>query len=158
MRRQLATLDRALAGAIQLAGLALAGTPAAAELGGNRRGVDADRFHLAATMASSGAATHTVHTLTLPDGDTIREFAAADGTVFAVTWDGPARPDLRQLLGTAFATLQTDVAAGRRRPRAAMRVARDDLVVRGEGHPGAFHGFAVLPHLVPAGFRADALD
>lgn len=142
-----------------LAALAtVAATPAAAELGGGRRGVEADRAHLAAAMVSSATATHTVHTLTLANGDTVREFADADGTVFAVAWEGPARPDLRQLLGPAFETMQTDVATSRHRPRAAMAVARADLVVRGGGHPGAFRGFAYLPGRIPPGFRADALE
>ena len=133
-------------------------TPTAAELGGGRRGVDADRAHLAAAMASTAAATHTVHTLTLANGDIVREFMADDGTVFAVAWAGPARPDLRQLLGAAFDTMQAEVIAPEHRRRGPMTVSRDDLVVVGAGHPGAFHGFAYLPLRIPSGFAADALD
>ncbi len=133
-------------------------TPAAAELGGGRHGLEADRTHLAATMATTTVATHQLHTLTLPDGDVVREFTTAGGMVFAVAWSGPARPDLRQLLGAAFDTLQADVTASRRRPRQALALVHDDLVIRSEGHPGAFHGYAYLPHLVPPGFAADALE
>ncbi len=136
----------------------LVAVPAAAELGGDRRGVENDRAHFSAKLASATAATHTVHTLTSAAGDTIREFAGADGTVFAVAWDGPARPDLRQLLGAAFDTLQTEMTSVRRRPRAAMVVTRGDLVVHSGGHPGAFHGVALLPTRVPPGFRPEALQ
>jgi hypothetical protein len=141
---------------VVLAGAAL--TAAAAELGGGRHGLEADRAHLTATMATTTAATHQLHTLTLADGDVVREFTTADGTVFAVAWTGPARPDLRQLLGPAFDTLQADVTASRRRPRQGLAMVHDDLVIRSAGHPGAFHGYAYLPHLAPPGFAADALE
>ncbi len=137
---------------------AAAFAPAAAELGGGRRGLEADRTHLTATIASTTVATHQLHTLTLANGDVVREFATADGTVFAVAWDGPAHPDLRQLLGPAFDTLQAEATTARRRPREAMTMTNDTLVVRSAGHPGAFHGYAYLPHLVPPGFAADALE
>ncbi len=148
--------SRKVAAAMMLASVAL--TSAAAELGGGRHGLEADRAHLAATMASTTVATHQLHTLTLANGDVVREFATADGTVFAVAWDGPARPDLRQLLGPAFDILQADVSASRRRPRQALTMVHDDVVIRSAGHPGAFHGYAFLPHLVPPGFVADALE
>lgn len=112
-----------------------------------------------------------LHTLTMPNGSVIREYMNDGGTVFAVTWRGPSRPDLRQLLGAAFDTFQEQVTApasddtaassgavvhhGRlRRP---LVVERSDLVVHSAGHPGAFFGFAYLPQQLPAGFTADAL-
>ncbi len=133
--------------------------PAAhATLGGARDSVDRDRASLSASLASTAAATHTVHALTLANGVVAREFIGASGVVFAVTWHGPARPDLRQLLGSYFNTLQADNAprAGRR-TRAPLAVNRADFVVESGGHSGAFWGVAFLPKLAPAGFSASAL-
>ena len=48
--------------------LALAASPALAALGGSYASVASDRAHFAARVASASAATHTVHTLTLPNG------------------------------------------------------------------------------------------
>jgi hypothetical protein len=139
--------------------LALAASPALAALGGSYASVASDRAHFAARVASASAATHTVHTLTLPNGGTVREFTRPDGTVFAVTWRGRGRPDLRQLLGPWFDTMQADNAARtgppRRRP---LTVSRSNFVVQSSGHSGAFSGMALLPGLAPAGFSAKDLQ
>lgn len=133
-------------------GLAIA-APAHAFLGGAYASVEADRAHMAARLTSAAAATHTVHTLTLANGGIVKEFTRADGTVFAVTWRGPGRPDLRQLLGEHFSTLQADNPIRRgphfRRP---MAVSRQDFIVQSGGHSGAFWGVAFLPEMAPSGF------
>ena len=43
----------------------------------------------------------TVHEITTPQA-LVREYAAPSGVVFAVSWNGPRMPDLRQTLGTYF--------------------------------------------------------
>jgi hypothetical protein len=135
------------------AAVLLAGAPAEAALGGSRDSVDADRIHLAARLASTAMATHTVHTLTLANGTVIREFARSDGAVFAISWRGRSRPDLRQLLGSRFDTLQSDnTLPGGRRTRHPLAVKRSDFILSSGGHSGAFHGFAILPGMAPAGF------
>ena len=142
---------QALAGA---ACLVLA-APAHAALGGAYESVLADRAHLAAKLSSSPAATHTVHALTMTNGGVAREYARPDGGVFAITWRGPARPDLRQLLGGYFDTFQADNAPrGGRRARKPLAVNRAEIVVQTGGHPGAFWGVAYLPRMTPAGFAA----
>jgi hypothetical protein len=139
--------------AVLLAATAVA-HPALASLGAGRDSIEADRAHLAATLSSTAAATHTIHALTTPSG-VAREYARADGTVFAISWRGPARPDLRQLLGSYFDAFQTDNALrGGRRSRRPLSVNRTDLVVRSGGHSGAFWGTAYLPRLAPAGFSS----
>jgi hypothetical protein len=144
---------RALAAAVAgLACLAAAGG-AQATLGRARDSVEADRASLSARLGSTAAATHTVQALTLANGVVAREFVRPDGTVFAVTWRGAGRPDLRQLLGDYFITLQADNAprAGRR-TRAPLGVNRPDFKLQSGGHSGAFWGVAYLPGLAPAGF------
>ncbi len=133
--------------------------PAHAALGGAFSSVENDRVHLSAKMVSVTHATHAVHSLTLANGDTVREFANPDGVVFAIAWQGPARPDLRQLLGSHFDTLQADSAAPRSgRSRRPMSVDRTDFVVHTGGHSGAFWGLAYLPQAIPSGFSANDLQ
>lgn len=129
-----------------------------AALGGLYQSVEQDRTHLAAAMRSATMATHMVHTLTSENGGVVREFTRSDGTVFAVAWHGPGRPDLRQLLGSSFDSFQAAVTTGRVvRTRAPLVVHKDDLVVQSAGRPGAFRGIAYLPRLVPPGFSAEDL-
>jgi hypothetical protein len=151
---------RALAAAIVVVGLLTAAGQAHAALGGARASVEADRAHMAARMQATYLATHTVQTLTASNGDTIREFVAVDGTVFALAWTGPARPDLKQLLGDRFTVVQADndgdaQAGHRRRP---LGVNRGDFILRTGGHPGAFWGVAYLPGSIPTGVRLEDLQ
>lgn len=132
--------------------------PAYAHLGGAYASVEADRAHMGARIQSTSAATHTVHTLTLANGGIVREFSRPDGTVFAVTWRAPGRPDLRQLLGEHFNTLQIDNARPPGRwSRQPLNVNRSDFVVQSGGHSGAFWGVAILPQSEPAGFALSDL-
>jgi hypothetical protein len=142
-----------IAGLTLVAGALGVGSPAMAMLGGGRESVEADRIHLAAQAASTAAASHTVHALTLANGAVNREFVRSDGVVFAIAWRGASRPDLRQLLGGYFDRYQAVAAApsrGRRRRPPAVNDA--DFVVQSGGHSGAFWGVAYLPKLAPAGF------
>jgi hypothetical protein len=142
-----------------VAGLAFCGAwPAAASLGGGPESVTHDRAHLAARLSSQTTGARTVHVLTLANGAERRELARSDGTVFAITWRGRSRPDLRQLMGPAFETFNARVAApGARRTRRPLDVRQSDLVVHAGGHGGAFWGYAYLPALVPPDFTAAEL-
>jgi hypothetical protein len=146
-------------GAGLLVGVALlaAAGPANAALGRAYSSVDTDRLTLRATVASTFAGAYTVHSLTLPNHGVVKEFTRADGLVFAVVWQAPGRPDLRQLLGDNFATLQADNVRTGRRVRRPIAVNRSTLVVQSGGHSGAFWGAALLPQLQPAGFSASDL-
>ena len=129
-----------------------------ASLGQRYDSVVADRARLAARMASATSAAQTVHTLTLANGGVVREYADANGVVFAVAWRAPGRPDLQQLLGGNFATLQADnLRADGRRTRRPLAVNRTALVLHSGGHPGAFWGVAYLPQAIPAGVAAKDL-
>jgi hypothetical protein len=107
------------------------------------------------TMRSASAirserSLYTVHEMRTDAGVIVREYSGADGTVFAVTWSGPTKPNLAQLLGRHFQRYQ---AAGRT-PGASHRrsTLRDsDLVVQSSGHLRAFNGLAYLPQSVPPG-------
>lgn len=138
------------------AGLLLS-QPAHASLGGAVESVERDRVHLKAVTRSQTGPGYTVHIMTAASGTAIREYATPEGKVFAVTWSGPAMPDLRQLLGTYFATYATDPHA-RRNGHAHRQIDRPELVVRSSGHQRAFSGKAYVPSMIPTGVAIDELQ
>ena len=101
------------------------------------------------------------HDMVLPNEGEVHEFVNGEGMVFAVTWQGPGKPDLRKLLGPHFSALKADSSgAGRamhslRRPA---QVSQPDLQVQTGGHMGWFHGVAFVPSLAPAGFSRAELS
>ncbi len=80
-------------------------------------------------------------------GATVREFCDATGIVFAVTWDGPSLPDMRQLLGTRFDRYRD--AAAFPTTGALRTIQAADLVLSSRGRMRAFKGYAYDPALVP---------
>ncbi|MCD5360563.1 DUF2844 domain-containing protein [Chromobacterium aquaticum] len=91
-----------------------------------------------------------------PAGRRIREFAGADGIVFAVAWQGASLPDMRQLLGDyfpAYVSSQQSNRAGLNR----LDGHRPGLVVISAGRARAFHGLAYVPALLPAGLDIEQL-
>ena len=137
----------------------LLSAPASAELGGAMTGVQVDRAHLNARLQSMPSGSHTIHRMTLPNGGAVKEFTNASGRVYAVTWSGPGKPDLRSLLGGYFARFQADNA--RISPRARRRppqVNRPELVIQTGGHMGYFWGVAFVPTLAPADFSVTDLQ
>jgi hypothetical protein len=135
-------------------------TPVTAALGGNETSVQNDRTHMrAALLRMTRTDRYTVHEMQAPSGTKVREYVSTAGTVFAVAWDGPWQPDLRQVLGTYFEPyLQSVRAAGTRRPgRGPLLIEEPGFVVQQSGHPHAFAGRAYVPLLVPQGVGADVI-
>lgn len=134
--------------------------PAHAELGGGTSSVQTDGLHMKARIAATAMGNYTRHALTRDNGGMVHEFTNAQGKVFAVTWSGPGKPDLRALLGSSFTTFQGG-ARGRggrlRGPRPAVQVSQSDLKIQTSGHMGWFHGVAYIPSLAPAGFSTSSL-
>ena len=131
-----------------------------AALGGKVASVDNDRakFHAVLARSSDRTGAITTHQLTLGDSGVTREFTGSDGTVFAVSWNGPMRPNLRQLFGDYYPRFQAaNAQTGHIRMRRALAANDPDFVVRSGGHPGAFWGYAILTTKIPAGFDASQL-
>ncbi len=110
----------------------------------------------ASSAAGATAAVQTQVVLT-PQGATVTEYANAAGTVFAITWRGPFKPDLQQLLGQYFAPFQQGA------PRAGLGLTAsvvhgDNIVVHSFGHMRNFYGVAWVPSLLPAGFDVAGLQ
>ena len=127
--------------------LLLGARPAQAALGGNAESVTADQTHLRASLRILRAAQHSVHELDLPTGTKVREYLGGDSKVFAVSWQGPFRPDLRQLLGAHYEAFLS--AAGPRLARGPINIALPGLVIHMSGHQRAWYGRVYLPDQVP---------
>ena len=142
--------------AISVAAVVIAGS-AHATLGAAYGSVEIDRAKIGARHAMASQADYAIHLLTTPGG-MLREFTRPDGAVFAVTWQGAARPNLRQALGPYFDELNAANPARRRGGRhIPLTASRSDLVVRSGGHSGAFYGVAYVPALVPTGVTPTSL-
>lgn len=112
---------------------------------------------LAAAGADSDAA-YTVSQSTLDSGTVVREYVNTQGKVFAVSWNGPALPDLRTLLGDKFAVL---TGAAAQRPKAGhsqLALERPDVVIVSGGHMRAYAGHAWIPGALPAGFDTSVIE
>ena len=144
-----------------LVAIALSSPGAAhAELGGPLSSVRADQARMGAQMSSAPMGAYTRHGLTRRNGGEVRELTNGDGQVFAVTWSGPGKPDLRALLGQHFEAFQAANARAGRFARALRRpqqVSGPDLQIQAGGHMGWFHGAALVPSLAPPGFSAGEL-
>jgi len=139
-------------------GSVLAPFPSGAALGDDHVSVEADRRALQASLRLSENAGYRVSELQTELGVTIRQYETLSGTVFAVTWRGPFKPDLRQLLGSHFDSYRSAPRTpAALRGRAARIVVPGGVVVQSEGHSRSFSGYAYLPALLPAGMSVDDL-
>ena len=130
-----------------------------AELGGNAAAVQPNHSQLRATMHAAVSNGYTLHEILGEGGLRVREYANPAGRIFAVSWEGPALPDLAQLLGVYFPAFKQ--AAVERRQAGArggpITVAQGDLVVESSGHVRAYAGRAWVPSLLPPHIAIDAI-
>jgi hypothetical protein len=129
---------------------------ASASLGGDAASVQADQMQMNATLRTTGAANYTLFEIQTPFGTVVKEYVSSTGLVFAVVWNGPSLPDLRQLLGSFFAAyVQGANAQGPGiRPRV---IEQPRLVVHAGGHMRAFLGRAYVPDLIPIGVSLEEI-
>lgn len=80
-------------------------------------------------------------------GIAIQEYINTGGVIFAVAWNGPAKPDLKTLLGAYFKDFPVTIGA---RVQAG---GSGDLVIYSAGSMPYFKGYAFLKSLAPAGFK-----
>jgi hypothetical protein len=140
----------------------LPAAPAPAELGGLADSVQTDRLRLHASLRQVTLPTHVRHELALPNGAAVHEFTNPQGQVFAISWSGPGKPDLRSLLGSHFASFQAANASQSSRfgrmSRRPLTLDSPDLKIESSGHMGYFRGLAWLPALMPAGVQPGDLQ
>jgi hypothetical protein len=133
--------------------------PVCAALGGDASSVQADQAKMQGTLRSTSADAYTVHEIQTAAGVAVKEYASSAGKVFAVTWQGPVHPDLRQLLGDYFdqyvQALQEQRA--QRHGHGPVLIQQAGLVVQITGHVRSFMGRAYVAQMVPAGVKAEEL-
>ena len=124
---------------------------ASATLGEPEISVQGDVAQLRASIKTSeDRASYRIHEIQLPTGTVLREFVAPNGTVFAVAWHGPSKPDLRQTLGRYFDAM---VSAPKLKfaDRRHLQIQQGDLIVQASGHMRALTGRAYLVSAIPGG-------
>ena len=149
--------DRTLPGiAAALAALGfLLPAPARAALGGDAGSVARDRQALAGSLTVTHAAAYDIHELQAGSG-VVREYLAPGGQVFAVSWQGPRAPDLRQLLGSWFDRYAAEARA-HRTGHHVLSIEAPDFAASAVRFQRGFRGRVILPPLVPAGVSRDEI-
>ncbi|MFM0565934.1 DUF2844 domain-containing protein [Paraburkholderia sediminicola] len=106
---------------------------------------------------TTSAAAYTVRASQTTYGITVREYVLPTNVVFAVTWDGPVRPDMNALLGSYFPNF---VSSGNGHPRGtgALIERNGDFQIESAGRAGHFFGKALLPRLMPANVHIEDLQ
>ena len=151
----------AVLGAAAPAHAALGGAPMPLPAGATSSALTPRAVAAAAASAAAPAAASTInasYTVTqtaLASGTLVREYVA-QGTVFAIAWNGPHMPDLQSLLGNYFPQYVKGIDAQRAAGvRGAVNVQTTGLAVQSGGHMGSFFGRAWLPQGLPSGVTAD---
>lgn len=111
----------------------------------------------ASSNAASASMPYTVRPSRDPNGVTVREYVLPSNVVFAVTWDGPVRPDMSALLGSYFPSAVA-ASAVRARGTGPLIERNGDFQIESAGAPGHASGKAFLPRLVPANVRVEDLQ
>ena len=134
--------------------------PSFASLGGDTTSVRLDQEKMQGTLRTSSADSYTLHEIQTSNGVVVKEYLAPAGRVFAVSWQGPVHPDLRQLLGPYFDEYVRAIQEQRqqRRGHGPLLIQHAGLVVQVSGHVRGFVGKAYVPQQMPAGIRAEDLQ
>jgi hypothetical protein len=149
-----------LGAAIALAAVRVFSPSARAAVGDDVATVAADQARLHASLrifrrdaidANDANGGFTVHELAAASGVTIRNFVADAGKIFAVSWSGGWRPNLRDIMGSHYDRF---IAAtrGRRVARGVARIELPGMIVVMGGPQRASFGHVILTDLAPAGF------
>jgi len=134
---------------------------AQATLGGTVSSVSSNQTSMKAVLATSTvASSYTDNVITQGNGVVVHEYTNSNGKVFMVTWHGPFKPDLEELLGTYFSDYveARESRTGVQLNLSQIHSSSSSLVVRSGGHRGAFAGRAYLPSLVPSDVTAEDLE
>ena len=127
---------------------------ALAHLGGNSDSVATDRDMLRGQLRTTPMTQYDVHEISMGTSAVVREYVTRTGTVFAITWQGPTPPNLRQLFGDYFTRFSSAAVASAQAHSGTHRqlsINQGDFIVQNAGHMRAFVGRAYLPALMPAG-------
>ena len=137
---------------------AVCSIPSWSVLGEDVSSVPADQVHSNASVRVTPGQNFTVHELRSPSGVVVQEYASAAGKIFAVSWQGPTLPDMKQLLGSYFEEFQK-AAQENNQPggHSPLIVHHPGLVVELGGHMRAFAGRAYLADQMPSEVRSEEI-
>ncbi|MGC1645881.1 MAG: DUF2844 domain-containing protein [Candidatus Sulfotelmatobacter sp.] len=144
---------------ILLATMLVTVSPAFAALGEPASSVQADQAHMQGTLRTTQAQAYTIHEIRAATGTIVREYVSSSGRVFAVAWQGPWPPDMRQILGSYFEQYQQAVQAETtpRAGRKPLRIEQPGFVVHAGGHMRSYAGHAYIPDMLPQGVNAEEI-
>jgi hypothetical protein len=133
--------------------------PAFAGLGEELSSVQADQAHVQGTLRTTQTSSYTIHEIQSPTGTVVREYVSPSGKVFAVAWQGPWPPDMRQILASYFGQYQqsAQAQANSRTGRRPLVIEQPGLVLQSGGHMRSFAGRAYIPEMLPQGISAEAI-
>ena len=144
---------RLLFAIIFLAGIFGFSGRANASLGGDLTSVHDDQAKMQGSLRTTQADAYTVHEIKAATGTVVREYVSTSGKVFAVAWQGPWPPDMRQILAGYFEQYQQAVQAqaSARAGRRPLLIEQPGFVVQSGGHMRSFAGRAYIPEMLPQG-------
>jgi hypothetical protein len=133
--------------------------PAFAALGDDASSVQTDVAHMQGSLRITQSQAFTVHEIAAATGTTVREYASPSGKIFAVAWEGPWLPNMRQLLSSYFTQYEQALQSGApgRAGRKPVLIEQPGLVVQSGGHMRSFSGRAYIPQMMPQGVRAEEI-
>jgi len=133
--------------------------PAFAGLGEAASSVQADQTHLQGSLRTTQTEAYTVHEISSATGTVVREYVSTSGKVFAVAWQGPWPPDMRQILAGYFEQYQkaAQTQANSRAGRRPLLIELPGLVVQSGGHMRSFAGRAYVPEMLPQGVSKEEI-
>jgi hypothetical protein len=114
--------------------------------------VAADQARLKASLRIVPMKGYAIHELTSPVGAIVREYVAGTGKVFAMSWSGGWRPNLREVMGSRY-DQYIEATRGQRRARGPVRIELPGMVVSMGGYLRTFWGHVVLTDLAPTGWQ-----
>jgi len=129
---------------------------ARAALGDDASAVVADQARLRASLQVHHKAGYAIHELTAPTGTKVRQFVGESGKIFAISWSGGWRPNLRDIMGAHYDRFIA-AARGRRIARGPVRIELPGMVVVMGGRLRNFYGQVTLTDLLPTGVAPEDL-
>jgi hypothetical protein len=151
-----AQVVRTLCGVFTLVAVVQYSESARAALGDDVSAVEQDRVQMHANLQVRRNANYDVHELATAIGSTVREFVGQDGKVFAVSWSGGWRPDLRTIMGSHYARY-IEHTRGKRRARGPARIELPGMVVFMGTYLRTSFGHVYLTDQLPTGFSPEEI-
>lgn len=146
-----------VAGVLTLIAAVQLASPAMAALGDDVSAVDQDRVRMHANRQIKHRTNYDIHELNTEIGATVKEFVGQTGKVFAVSWSGGWRPDLRDIMGAHYDRFIAHTR-GKLRGRGPARIELPGMVVFMGTYLRTSFGHVYLTDQLPDGFTPGRLE